>query len=133
MKQKLFFSLLFLVAAVVVFAGELGVMQPAGGETWPIGSTQFIKWVFVGGEGAQAVNLILIKDGALIGKIAENIPYDELSGEGHFKWQVGTLLPDNKYVLSPPKKLAPGKGYSIGVKSLDRIYRAESKGFMISE
>ena len=130
MKKAFFFSVLFLVAALTAFAEGIVVYQPAGGEVWPIGSTQFIQWKFDNAGSAQAVNIMLFKDGLSVGKIAVNVLSD-LSGVGSFKWQVGTLLPSNKYVLEPQKVIKAGKGYVIGVKVPNTLINGESKPFMI--
>jgi hypothetical protein len=134
MKKILLFSFLLILAAGLAFAEGIAVLQPAGGVGWPIGSTQKISWRFLPESVglAQPVNIVLFKDFTLVGYIAKNISCKP-DGSGYFNWQVGTLLPDNKDTLSTPKKLAPGKGYRIGVKSADRTLNGESGPIIINE
>ena len=130
MKKAIFVSLLMACAALTIFAEGIAVLQPAGGEVWAIGSTQFIQWKFASEGSAQPVNIMLFKDGLLVGKIAQNVSCD-LSGVGSFKWQVGTLLQKRELVVESQKVVRPGKGYIIGVKLWGTEINGESKPFMI--
>ena len=92
---------LCLVAAVLLTAlpalgQQIAVLAPNGGEVWTLGCSQNIRWDHSGASGK--VNILLFKDGARVGVIADNVA---ASAEA-FTWIVGnyrggTAVPGTRY------------------------------------
>ncbi len=81
----------------------LTVTSPNGSESWPLGSSQTIRWAYSGDVGGN-VRLDLLKGGLLAGTIIPSTPVGA-SGSGSHAW----LIPSN---------VPSGTDYQIGITSI---------------
>lgn len=87
MKIKTFcISLLAMLLASSLCAGQLTVLKPNGGESWTLGrSNMQISWSAAG--VSENVRISLLMSGKLVGTIADNLP----PGSSPFLWTAGKL------------------------------------------
>jgi len=64
---------------------------PQGGEKWLSGSQHNITWTFSNIPGSTLVKLLLFRNGAKVGTIAENIPIGS-NGAGTYVWPAGSYV-----------------------------------------
>ena len=124
MKRLLCVLSVYLVIGGVAFAQSVKVTSPNGGESWKLGTTQNITWTFQDVPGNAKLKLILLKDGAKLGDIADNVNLGT-AGAGSFPWPVGTYLGGT----------APeGGGYKVRVRAMNdtNIIDASDQTFAIA-
>ena len=98
--------------ATAVFAQNITVTSPNGGESWEAGMTRNITWTHSGIPADKTVKIMLWKEGAKVGDIANNVPIGG-SGSGTYPWTVGAYIGGTA---------APGTGYKIRVRDQNNQY-----------
>jgi len=92
--------------AIITVSGStaisINVVSPNGGDSWPAGSTQSIRWTYTGNPGSY-VKIELLKGGGVDRIIKSSTPKGR-GGNGSRKWTI-------------PADLAPGTDYRIRVTS----------------
>lgn len=78
------------------------VSAPNGGEAWPTGTTQTIRWTYEGSPGAY-VRIDLLKGGLLYSTLSSSAPIGS-NGSGSFSWTI-------------PSTQAPASDYQVQVTS----------------
>jgi hypothetical protein len=81
---------------------RLDLAAPNGGESWPRGSSQQVRWTYAGQPGTQ-VNLVLLRAGRVLQTIALRAPLGA-DGAGSFSWAI-------------PAGLAAGRDYALRIRS----------------
>jgi len=106
-------GLIFLLTLpVVVFCQQFAVTSPKGGEKWVSESLHNITWTFNGIPGSTKVKLLLFKNGAKIGTIAENVPIGS-GGTGTYEnWHAGAYIGGS----------AAGDGYQIHIRDMNNQF-----------
>jgi len=89
-----------------IAAPTITVVSPNGGETWPAGSRQTIRWSYTGNPGSY-VKIELLKGGVVNRTIASSALKGR-GGSGSRSWTI-------------PADLAPGTDYRIRVTSTSNI------------
>jgi hypothetical protein len=89
-------------ATVTVATAGIAVVSPNGGETWPAGSTQTIRWNYTGNPGLY-MKIELFK-GGVVNRTIKSFVWKGTGGSGSFNWMV-------------PVNQAPGADYRIRVTS----------------
>lgn len=82
-KRKIAFAILLISAAIALPAQTLKITSPNGGETLTLGQTVPITWMAKNVD--QKVRLLLMRNGARLGIIANNLN----PGQGSYTWEVG--------------------------------------------
>jgi hypothetical protein len=85
-----------------IAAPTITVVSPNGGETWPVGSIQTIRWSYTGNPGSY-LKIELLKGGAVNRTIVSSASKGR-GGSGSRNWTI-------------PANQAPGTDYSIRVTS----------------
>jgi hypothetical protein len=78
------------------------VTSPNGGETWPVGTTQTIRWTYTGSPGSY-VTIELLRGGMVNRTISSRAPIGS-GGSGSYNWSI-------------PSTQTPGTDYTIRVTS----------------
>ena len=105
----------FTISALV---GTITVSAPNGGETWPAGSTQTIKWNYTGNPGST-VSIMLYKAGSFYSDIVKVISTGT-SGSGSYNWKI-------------PVSLTSASDYRVVVASvLNPLITDQSNNFTVS-
>jgi hypothetical protein len=89
---------------IVGLPAAITVQSPNGGESWGAGTSQTIRWSYIGDPGAT-VTIALLKGGAVNRTIVSGAPIGS-AGNGSFTWRV-------------PAALVPGTDYQIRLVSVD--------------
>jgi hypothetical protein len=113
--KKLFFPLMALFTATLVFSAELRITAPNGGERWLLGSLMPITWRPIDFQGP--VRLVLFKDGERLGNIVDSIP----ASAGSFSWTAGSYQSGEATVQA-----APGDGYKVRVRAIGATVEDDS-------
>jgi len=88
--------------SLTVNLGPISVVSPNGGETWPAGTTQTIRWSYIGNPGSR-VKIELLKGGMFNGTITSSASVGR-RGSGSYNWRI-------------PSNQALGADYRIRVTS----------------
>jgi len=78
------------------------VKNPNGGEIWYAGSTQTIRWSFIGNTGPNVKIELLNKQGKVDSIIAASVPIGEagfLEGQGSYKWNIPSTQNPGQYAV----------------------------------
>ena len=76
--------------------------DPNGGETWYAGTTQTIRWSFMGNTGPNVKIELLDAKGKAVSIIAASVPIGEagfLEGQGSYKWAIPTTQNPGQYTV----------------------------------
>ena len=87
-------------------APSITVTTPDGGETWPPGTTQTIRWTYSGSVGSY-VRIELFKNGVLNRTISKSTSIGS-GGNGSYNWNISsTQTPGNDYKVRVTSKSNP--------------------------
>jgi len=76
----------------MVFCQQFAVTSPQGGEKWFSGSQHNITWTFSGIPGSTKVKLLLFRNGAKVGTIADNVPVGTNGAGTYANWHAGAYV-----------------------------------------
>lgn len=112
--MKRAFGIVFgcLLFGAAAFAQNITVTSPNGGESWEAGIARNITWTHSGIPADKTVKIMLWKDGAKVGDIANNVPIGG-SGSGVYSWTVGNYIGGTA---------ASGTGYKVRVRDQNNLY-----------
>lgn len=96
-------SILLAIPSISIAAPSITVTYPNGGETWQVGTTQTIRWIYAGSPGT-AVKIELLQ-GDAISRILSSSTSIGSGGSGSFSWTV-------------PASVIAGSDYKIKVTSI---------------
>jgi hypothetical protein len=116
MKKTLLFLSMAVLFSAVASTQVINVVQPNGGEMWKLGETRQIQWTASGLSNNMRV--ILLKDGAMLGIIADNVDFNPNNANYSVSWPVGTYSGGNA---------AAGGGYKIRVKEKNTTNQDQSQ------
>lgn len=100
------------VTAIYISKSEnISVDSPNGGEAWAAGSTQTIRWYYIGNPGSY-VKIELLKGGVVKSTINSSAPIGS-EGTGSYNWSI-------------PFTQTPGSDYQIKISSTSNSNRSDT-------